>query len=67
MFDKPRDPDRIEYVLDTIRQIWNRYPDLRLCQLIENCKPNNLHDMYYIEDNDLIKLLDYTYNRKGNE
>lgn len=65
MFDKPRDPDRIDPVLDTIKQIWSRFPDLRLCQLIENCKPNDLDDMYYIEDDDLIKLLDSTYNKKG--
>lgn len=59
-----REPDRIETVLDCIRDIWYDYPDLRLCQLLENIKPNNLKDMYYIEDDDLCKLLQRHY-RKG--
>lgn len=57
-----RDVKRIPEVLDKIKKIWLNYPDLRLCQLLENVKPKNLYDMYYIEDEDLIKLLDSHYN-----
>lgn len=57
-----RDVERIPKVLDKIKEIWLRYPDLRLCQLLENTKPTNLNDMYYIEDEDLLKLLEAHYN-----
>lgn len=57
-----RNVERIPKVLDKIKEIWLRYPDLRLCQLLENTKPTNLNDMYYIEDEDLLKLLEAHYN-----
>ena len=57
-----RDVERIPKVLDKIKEIWLRYLDLRLCQLLENTKPENLNDMYYIEDEDLLKLLEAHYN-----
>ena len=57
-----RDVERIPKVLDKIKEIWLRYPDLSLCQLLENTKPTNLNDMYYIEDEDLLKLLEAHYN-----
>lgn len=57
-----RDVKRIQKTLDMIKEIWLKYPDLRLCQLLENAKPSNLNDMYYIEDEDLIKLLHSRYN-----
>lgn len=57
-----RDVKRIQKTLDMIKEIWLKYPDLCLCQLLENAKPSNLNDMYYIEDEDLIKLLHSHYN-----
>ena len=30
-----RDPDRIELTLKVLADIWNRYPDLRLGQIID--------------------------------
>ena len=57
-----RDVKRIQKTLDMIKEIWLKYPDLRLSQLLENRKPSNLNDMYYIEDEDLIKLLHSRYN-----
>lgn len=57
-----RDVKRIQKTLDMIKEIWLKYPDLRLCQLLENVKPSNLNDMYYIEDEDLIKLLHSRYD-----
>ena len=56
-----RDPKRIEIMFDKIRKIWYRYPDLRLGQLLVNVIPvtNPAHyDPFYIEDEDLMKLLD---------
>lgn len=59
-----RNIDRIDDTLDLIREIWYTYPDLRLCQLLENIKPNNLKDMYYIEDDTLCKLLERYYRKE---
>lgn len=55
----PRDPARIEPMLDAIRTIWTRYPDLRLAQLIMNCAESN----YYLEDEVLLQLLKDTYHQ----
>lgn len=59
-----RNPERIDFVLNEIKNIWSSYPDLRLCQLLENVKPNNLYDMYYIEDELLVELL-HNHYKKG--
>ena len=54
-----RNPDRIDIVLDVIREIWKKYPDLRLTQLIGNCFPNI--DAYYKEDDELLDKLNKVY------
>lgn len=54
-----RDPARIDKVLKEIKKIWKEFPDLRLGQLIGNCM--NYSQIYYIEDEDFIKLLDAAY------
>ncbi len=57
-----RNPDRIDETLKLISEIWHKYPDQRLCQIIGNCF--EAKDLYYIEDTTLIyKLIEY-YNRK---
>lgn len=33
---KPRDPKRISEILDALKTIWEKYPDQRLGQLLEN-------------------------------
>ena len=55
-----RDPNRIEIVLNEIKEIWKKHPDLRLCQLLLNlvANPNSL---YYVEDDILIKGLKDLY------
>ena len=60
---KPRDPNRIDTVLQLIGNIWKKYPDYRLCQLIENIKPNNMPDLFYIEDSKLCELLSEHYEK----
>lgn len=57
-----RNIERIPVVLEKIKSVWLQNPDLRLCQLLENVKPDSLNDMYYIEDDKLIELLDLHYN-----
>jgi len=51
-----RDPNRIEPILSLIREIWYKYPDLRLTQLIMNSLKMN-QDPYYVEDEILEKAL----------
>ena len=54
-----RDPKRIEKVLEDIKAIWKKYPDMRLGQLIGNVLegPN----LYYVEDKGLVDALRLMY------
>lgn len=51
---EPRDPDRIPMVLWQLEQLWERYPDLRLGQLISNALQI---DIYHVEDADLVRRM----------
>jgi uncharacterized protein YihD (DUF1040 family) len=60
-----RDYTRIERVLNTIKRIWEKNPDLRLCQLILNLTTNG--DMlYWVEDDKLEQALIEMYENSGN-
>ena len=52
-----RDPKRIETVLNVLRNVWYKYPDLRLGQLLDNISSEQARDIYYIEDEEWIELL----------
>lgn len=56
MIPRPRDPKRIQIVLDNVRRVWEMYPDLRLGQLIfslaECARPGC--DPFYVEEDDLL-------------
>jgi hypothetical protein len=39
---KPRDPARIDAIVDLLREAWKKHPDWRLCQLISNCVYSSL-------------------------
>lgn len=51
-----RDPARIPEVLETIKKIWEKNPDLRLMQLLMNTQLG-----YYSEDNYLLERLRQVY------
>lgn len=55
-----RDKDRIPVMLDELRKLWEKYPDLRLGQLITNVINNPT--LYYIEDAELIRTLNDFYD-----
>ena len=57
-----RDPKRIKNLLKQIQRVWEKNPDLRLCQLIGNCF--GPRDLYYVEDDMLSKKLKETYEDK---
>jgi hypothetical protein len=54
---KPRDPNRIPIILDYVREIWNKYPDARLFQLLMNAA-KKYGDPYHVEDDELLKGLE---------
>jgi len=62
-----RNPERIDLILGEIRRIWNRNPDLRLGQLLENSTDLTTvtHYMYYVEDDVLLAGL-LNYGKEGN-
>ena len=62
-----RDPKRITPTLDIIKQIWKMHPDLRLSQLILNVKKPEEFDLYYVEDDELIKRITKLYSGDSQE
>lgn len=55
MNGKPRDPERIEPMLERLEEAWKLYPDMRLGQLIVvSAKSNNL---FGLEDDILYERL----------
>lgn len=54
-----RSPDRIPEILNELAAIWQKYPDLRLGQLLLNVAQDP--QLYYLEDVDLILLLKEFY------
>ena len=67
-YENPKDFDRINEILKLISEIWHKNPELRLCQLIENCFSEEVDDyglrdvdLYYLEDDVLQDRLTNTY------
>ena len=58
-----RNPERIDKVINQIRDIWKCVPDLRLGQLILNVIPPHT-ELYYIEDDVLLKLIKDLYTNE---
>jgi hypothetical protein len=62
-----RDPERIDGVLAVIREVWKRYPDLRLGQLLVNAvQPSEpCSELYSVEDAPLVRKLESLVERWG--
>jgi len=54
-----RDPKRIDTILQEISNIWHRYPDMRLGQLVGNVLEGP--SLYYVEDDGLVSALKDMY------
>lgn len=55
-----RDPQRIDRILGMLREAWYANPDQRLGQLVFNIvneEPGRIHDIFYVEDDDLEATL----------
>ena len=57
-----RDPNRIHDVLMELEKLWVRYPDWRFMQLINNLQATQGNDMFYIEDNKFINIIEDKIN-----
>ena len=57
-----RDPERIPEILDKLKEVWEKYPDLRLGQLIDNVVGRSPHPLFYIEDKDLVERVKKFYD-----
>lgn len=55
-----RDINRIDLILDRLKTLWKKHPDLRLGQLILNVLQDPT--LYYVEDEKLVELLEKFYN-----
>ncbi len=62
-----RHPERIDQVLAVVREVWHRYPDLRLGQLIVNAvQPDEpCSQVYSVEDTALVRKLESLAQRWG--
>jgi hypothetical protein len=63
---KPRDPERIPGILAELEKTWNRYPDLRLGQLIMDIVPND-STRFNIEDDKMLDAIRAFDRSKGSE
>ena len=54
-----RDPKRIDVILTALSNIWHKYPDMRLGQLMGNVLEGV--GLYYVEDDGLINALKDAY------
>ena len=61
-----RDPNRISEVLIMLQQGWEKVPDWRLGQLIENLKRYiGIDDLFYIEDDEMTKKIVDFFDLEG--
>lgn len=52
-----RNPDRIPLILEELRQLWEKHPDLRFMQLVSNIIKDFDISTFYIEDEKFLELL----------
>ena len=55
-----RDPQRIDRMVDLLREAWQLFPDQRLTQLVINVADtkHNCGPVFYFEDTDMEKKLE---------
>lgn len=53
-----RDINRIDAFCDRLKKVWKENPDLRFFQLINNIMSRYSSDMYYIEDDEAINMIE---------
>jgi uncharacterized protein YihD (DUF1040 family) len=53
-----RPTNRIDSILDKLKELWKKEPDTRLGQLLINIIGYERGDVFYFEDDELEKLID---------
>lgn len=56
-----RDASRIKLVCYELAELWEKFPDMRLGQLMENFRAwlqvnKEINDMFYLEEEDFLRL-----------
>lgn len=58
-----RDPKRIPLVIEKLREVWYKYPDMRFMQLVEFMKLKSpADDPFYLEDEEFLQVLEDDLN-----
>lgn len=52
-----RDIERIDKILEAVGKEWKKVPDWRFGQLLCNLQRFVNNDMFYVEDEDFVKVL----------
>ena len=61
-----RRPERIPKILERLKKVWEKNPDMRLAQLIGNvfpCSASDYIDPYYIEDEEFTRRIEEFYSK----
>jgi hypothetical protein len=59
-----------EQILSELEQLWKKYPQLRFGQLVSNIQSASCKgkmDLFYVEDEDMIKGIKILLSAKENE
>jgi len=52
-----RNPNRIDEIIEALRDCWKQYPDLRLGQLIYNLNKSGNRDVFFPEDDKWLQWI----------
>lgn len=60
-----RDPARIKKILAKLEEVWTKYPDMRFCQITESVTYKHYTDLFYLEDDKFLALLEEWAKEEG--
>lgn len=58
-----RNPDRIDEFCDELAKLWHTVPDWRFSQLIDNVFRWYGRDAFYVEDDDMLRLIKELFDK----
>ena len=65
MKNRANTPEEKKAIMDRLYYAWLSTPDLRLGQLLECAKPQELDDLFYIEDYTLTEKIEQFIQKNG--
>ena len=57
-----RNPNRIPVILNRLGELWGQVPDWRLGQLFCNLQRASDRDLFFLEDDELLRKLEWFLN-----